>query len=468
MSASQPPLLADATRELARFSAQLRFEHVPAQVVSRMKLSLLDSIGVCLHGVTLPWTRHVQAMVEAEGAAAQASIFGSGKKTSMANAALVNATAGHAFELDDIHKESIIHPGSLAFPVALACAEHKGGADGRSLLTAMIAGYEVGARVGNAATVRLLLQGFHPQGTSGAFAAAASAAHMLGLDALATLHAFGIVGSQAGGLMAAQEGAMVKRFHSGRAAQSGIYSALLASRGFTGIEDVLEAAYGGFLVTHSDAPAPQKLTAGLGTIWETLNVGYKSYAAVTSIHTALDALAAIMRDNKLAADDIAEIEASLSRATYVHCAWEYKAQGVTAAQMNLYYGLAMIALDGTAFVEQYREERLRDPRVLDLITRIKARIDPQIEAMGAQFRHAARVRVTTRDGRTLSAELLTRRGAAENPLTPADIEHKFRQVVRACLAPAQIERVIALVHGIEQQTQLDELVAIVGAPTWRG
>jgi 2-methylcitrate dehydratase PrpD len=204
MSASQPPLLAHATRDLARFSAGLRFEDIPAPVVERMKLSLLDSIGVCLHGVTLPWTRHVQSMVEAEGAAAQASIFGAGRKTSVANAVLVNSTAGHAFELDDIHKESIIHPGSLAFPVALACAEHKRAASGRDLLTAMVAGYEVGARVGNAATVRLLLNGFHPQGTSGAFTAAASAARMLGLDAGATLHALGIVGSQAGGLMAAQ------------------------------------------------------------------------------------------------------------------------------------------------------------------------------------------------------------------------------------------------------------------------
>jgi 2-methylcitrate dehydratase PrpD len=335
MTASQPPLLANATRDLARFSAQLQFDQIPADVVEHMKLSLLDSIGVCLHGVTLPWTRHVQAMVEAEGCAPQASIYGSGKKTSIANAVLVNSTAGHAFELDDIHKESIIHPGSLALPVAIAMAEAKGGASGRDLLTATIAGYEVGARVGNAATVRLLLNGFHPQGTSGAFTAVAAAARMRNLDAHQTLHAFGITGSQAGGLMAAQEGAMVKRFHSGRAAQSGVYSALLAERGFTGIEDVLEAAYGGYLVTHSDQPAPQKLTAGLGSVWETRNVGYKPYAAVTSIHTALDGLAQIMRDHGLRADDIASIDAGLSQATYVHCAWEYKAQGVTAAQMNL-------------------------------------------------------------------------------------------------------------------------------------
>jgi len=433
-----------------------------------MKLSLLDSIGVCLHGVTLPWTQHVQAMVEGEAAGPQASIYGSGKKTSVANAVLVNSTAGHAFELDDIHKESIIHPGSLALPVALGFAESLGAKTGRDLITATIAGYEVGARVGNAATVRLLLKGFHPQGTSGAFTAAASATRMLGMDAHQTLHAFGIVGSQAGGLMAAQEGAMVKRFHSGRAAQSGVYSALLASRGFTGIEDVLEAAYGGYLVTHSDQPAPEKLTAGLGTVWETLNVGYKPYASVTSIHTALDSLADIMRANNLKADDIASVEAALSQATYIHCAWEYKAQGVTAAQMNLYYSMAMIALDGTAFVDQYREERLTDPRVLDFIKRVSARIDPEIEAMGAAFRHAARVAVRTRDGRTLKGELLNRRGSAENPLRPEDIDHKFRQVARSCLSARDIDRVVALVRDMEKVENLDELIRIMGAPTYRG
>ena len=177
------------------------------------------------------------------------------------------------------------------------------------------------------------------------------------------------------------------------------------------------------------------------------------------VRTALDALADIVRENKLGADDIAEVEASLSQATYVHCAWEYKAQGVTAAQMNLYYGLAMIALDGTAFVDQYREERLRDPRVLAFIPRIKARIDPEIEAMGAQFRHAARVRVTTRDGRKFHAELLNRRGSAENPLAPADIEHKFRQVVRSCLAPAQIERVAGTLLRRLLEKDLVELAA---------
>jgi 2-methylcitrate dehydratase PrpD len=456
-------LLENATRDLSMFAAQLRFEDIPRDAIEHMKCCVLDSIGCCLFGVTLPWTQHVQALVQAEGGAPAASIFGGGGKTSISQAVLFNSTAGHAFELDDIHKESIIHPGSLATPVALAFAEAAGGVSGRDLLTALIAGYEVGARVGNAATMSLFLRGFHPQGTSGAFVAAATAGRMLQLDPPQMQHALGIVGSQAGGLMAAQAGAMVKRFHSGRAGQSGVYSALLARRGFTGISDVLEAPYGGYLSALSDAPNPQRLTAGLGTVWETLNVGYKPHASVTSIHTALDALAVIMREHSLDADAIAEVDAGLSHMTYVHCAWEYAAQGVTAAQMNLYYGLAVIALDGMAFVDQYREDRLRDPRIFDFIKRIKARVEPQIEAMGAPFRHAARVRVTTKAGQIFTREILNRRGSPENPLAPQDVEYKFRTIVRSCLSKSSIERVVTLTSALDSPQTTAELSAILAA-----
>ena len=463
MSSSNAPLLENATRDLARFASRLRFEDLPSEVVERIKLSVLDSIGCALFGATLPWTRKVADLALAEGARPLASLAGMGKKTSVSLAVLVNGTAGHAFELDDIHKESIIHMGSLATPVAFAYAEERSGMTGRDVITAMTAGYEIGARVGNAATMSLFFRGFHPQGTSGAFAAAATAARALGLDAHRFQHALGIVGSQAGGLMAAQEGAMVKRFHSGRAAQSGVYAASLAAADFTGIPDVLEAAYGGYLSCYSNEPNPSRLTAGIGSTWETLNVGYKPHASVTSIHTALDGLAEIMRENKLAAEDVAHLDVGLSPMTHVHCAWEYRAQGVTAAQMNLYYGLAVIALDGMAFTDQYREARLNDARILDFIGRITAYVDPEIEGMGAPFRHAARVKVRSVSGRTFEKLLLHRRGSPEHPLKPEDIEYKFRHVVSSCVPKRNAERIVELVRKLEDLDDLSELIGIVAA-----
>jgi 2-methylcitrate dehydratase PrpD len=308
----------------------------------------------------------------------------------------------------------------------------------------------------------LFFRGFHPQGTSGAYVAAATAARTLDLEAAQFQHALGIAGSQAGGLMAAQEGAMVKRFHSGRAAQSGVYAAQLASRNFTGILDALEAPYGGYLSTYSDKPDPSRLTAGLGTKWETLNVGYKPHASVTSIHSALDGLGELMREQNLSADQIARVETGLSPMTHVHCAWEYRAQGVTAAQMNLYYGMAVIALDGAAFTEQFREARLSDPRILDFIKRIEATVDAEIEKMGAPFRHASRVKVTTRDGRSFEKLSLHRRGSPENPLSADEVVHKFRNVVRPCMNKNDSERIIAIVDDFENLHDLGSILPLLG------
>ena len=222
MSTENSPLVPNASKILADFASHLQYDDIPQAVVERMKMCVLDSIGCCLHGVTLPWTKSVENMVMDEGAIPVASIFGTSHKTSVGSAALVNGTAGHAFEFDDMHKESILHPGSIAIPVLFALVEKLGKVSGKEFLTAMVCGYEVGTRVGNAASIQLFFDGFHPQGTSGVFVGAAAAGRMLNFNPTLMLDCLGIAGSQAGGLMAAQEGAMVKRFHSGRAAQSGI------------------------------------------------------------------------------------------------------------------------------------------------------------------------------------------------------------------------------------------------------
>mgnify|MGYP003693674353 CR=1 FL=1 len=152
-----------------------------------------------------------------------------------------------------------------------------GKVDGKRFLTAMVAGYEVGCRVGMTGGASQLRRGFHPSATSGTFAAGAAAAKMLQLDPVKTLHTLGIAGTQAAGLMAAQHSSMVKRMHPGRSAQAGVYGALLANKGFTGIEDILEASYGGFCSTFCDNPNLSHLTQDLGERFETLNVGCKPY-----------------------------------------------------------------------------------------------------------------------------------------------------------------------------------------------
>ncbi len=458
---SATPLLAHATRDLAAFASGLTFASIPSAVVRHAKQCLLDGIGVCLYGAALPWTRMVQDLAIAEGGTGAVPVWGCRQRTSWSQAVLANSTAGHAFEMDDMHRDSVLHPNSITVPIALGYAEMRGGLAGRDVLAAIIAGYEVGTRVGNAATTQLFLNGFHPQGTTGVFAAAATAGKLHGLGAVEMQHALGIAGSLGSGLMAAQEGAMVKRLHAGRAAQSGVYAALLAREGFTGITDVLEAGYGGFLSTLSREPDIGRLTSGLGRDWETLNVGFKMYPSVTSIHAALDALKEIMGANGLTAEDIAAIEVGVGHMTFVHTAWEYKPAGITAAQMNMYFGLATMARGLDVAPADYVADRLADPALLDFMRRITVHEDPQIEAMGRPARHACRMTVITRTGTQFRSAVYDRRGSPENPVDQHALQAKFRANVRACLTDGEAERVIALVAEFERLESTGELTGIL-------
>jgi len=430
---------------------------VPAEVVAHTRYLILDAIGCCLQGSTLPWTGLVRDMVLAEAGPAQSSIIGSVHRVSASQAVLVNSTAGHAFEMDDIHRDSIIHAGSIVVPVALALGQMRGAMSGQHFLESVIAGYEVGTRIGSAASQSLLLKGFHPQGTTGTFAAGAAAARALELDPAKTLHTLGSAASQAAGLMASQEGAMVKRFHSGRAAQSGVYAALLSERGFTGIENVVEAEYGGYLHAYSDDPRPDRLLDGLGSRWETQAVGYKPFAAVTSIHTALEAMASIMSTHNLRPDDIERVDAYVSEPTYQHCAWPYKSQSVTAAQMNLFYGLAVMAIDGAVSAAQFTPERINEPQILNFIDRITATSDDTINAAGPAARHTARLAVTTRDQRVHELTLETRKGSPENPLGEAEVEDKFRANAGTVLNDDRVEELRNAVMGLAEARDTEAL-----------
>ena len=170
-----------------------------------------------------------------------------------------------------------------------------------------------------------------------------------------------------------------------------------------------------------------------------------------------------MRENQLKADDITRIETGLSTMTHVHCAWEYKSQGVTAAQMNLFFGLAAIAIDGDAFVEQYREDRLHDPKILDFIKRIEATAEKEIDDMGPLFRHAARLTVHTKDGRKIFKEVLHRLGSPENPASEEEVYRKFGILTRQCLSDAQRTELIARVRDLDKLNDLGKLTAILAA-----
>jgi 2-methylcitrate dehydratase PrpD len=449
----------DATRRLAQFSSALRYEKLSANVVSKAKLSILDTLGCCIFGAALAPMQKLAAVAKAEDAAPKAAVFGYPFRTSASLAALVNGASAHAFQLDEIHLESTLHPGSLALPAAFALAEADLSANGRDLITAVVAANEVGIRVGLACKGGMFKSGFHNQGTTGVFAAAAAASHVLHLDADQTQHALGIAGSQAAGLMAVQDGAMTKAFHSGRAAQSGVYAAQLAKLGYTGIPDVLEAPYGAFFSSFVDEWLPQVLTSELGTRWETLRIGFKPAPASNGSITAMTAMDRIMREHNVVADDIESITAHVSNNTLHHCGWPYemsRIQSVLSAQMNLHYGIAIVALEGDNSAAQFTDAKIRSPKILKFIERIKVAHEPNFEAEGGRYRVACRLTVRLKNGVEHEAVVPFRKGSPEDPMSVADLETKFRKLATTC-GDSKVDEIASIVASLEDVNNLTEL-----------
>ncbi len=402
------------TQTLAQYIAGLSYRHIPESVIAHVKLCVIDSLGCALFGSTLPWGKIVTSFAKEMGKGKGALIWGDGAEVPSTNAPLANGTLIHSF-------------------------------------TAVVAGYEVGCRVGMTGGASQLRRGFHPSATSGTFAAGAAAAKMLQLNADKTVHALGIAGTQAAGLMAAQHASMVKRMHPGRSAQAGVYGALLANKGFTGIEDILEAPYGGFCSTFCENPNLSHLTHDLGERFEALNVGCKPYPCCGSNHTSLDALKKILRDHpEVSAENVDKIRIRTTRATKLHVGWPYEPNSMTTAQMNLPFCVAVLLHDRDFFVDQVTEKSIRSEAVLKTTDKIEVLEDPEFEALGDEGRHAVALEVQLQDGRSYSEKVLHAKGSDKHPMTRDEVLQKFRLLASRVLSRSRVEQLEETLLNLEK------------------
>ncbi len=451
------------TRGLAEFVSGLRYEQIPADVRSRIKLLVLDSLGCALYGADLEWTRILRQTLAGTDTSTTATLWGRSERLSAPHAALVNGTAVQGFELDDVHRQGVLHVGAVTLPALFAAVEMLGPGkrSGRDLLTAAVAGYEVGPRVGMCMGQEHIGQGWHSGATLGVFSAAAGAARGLGLDAGQTVHALGIAGTQSAGLMAAQYGAMVKRMHAGRSSQSGLYGALLAREGFTGITDVFESPYGGFCSTFSrsdDRFNLAELTGGLGERFETLRISLKFYACVGSNHTTLDAIRKMQARHPFKAGDVARIVVHGSQVTMDHVGWKYRPEGLTSAQLNLPFCVATLLLEGDCFVDQFSDAVVADPARMAFADKVEVQHDAAITAQGSRFRHKVRCEVHLNDGTRLEETVEAPRGSEQSFASEADVVAKFMKLAAKSVSSAAAERIAGLVLSLERVEDATDVV----------
>ncbi|APH74222.1 MmgE/PrpD family protein [Aquibium oceanicum] len=438
-----------ATRAVAEFAVNLTYEDLPPEVISDAKRCILDSLGCGVFGAQTPWTQSVRRVVESLGQSQKSSAWGQKVKADPLGIAFINGTSAQGFELDDCHDQSMSHYGAGVVPALLACAEAFGPFSGKDLILATVVGFELGTRIGNTVSPHAFHRGFHPCGLTSTFASAATVGKMLNLDVEQFVSALGLAGSQAAGLMASQFGAMAKRFHSGKASQNGIIAALCAREGLTGVRDVLEAPYGGFCSTYADKYDLSWATNKLGEEFEIRKNGFKQYSSLASSQTTVDALRAIRADHGIRGEDVESVLVRTTNMVYVHCGWPYEPKETITAQMNLPYTGAVTLLEGTAFIDQYTDDKLRDPKIIDLANRFKVVVDPELDAGGPHEMRAVRVTVTMKSGQEYHQEQTYRSGHWRNPISDADLSAKFKNLAGRVLKEDAVESINAMVQGLE-------------------
>lgn len=450
------------TRRVAQFVSGLTYEKIPAEVRQRVKLLILDSLGCGIYGSVKEHSKLAIKGIAAMDNSSLCGIWGTNQRVSAPHAALLNGTLVQGFELDDIHRKGAMHVGSTTLPAIVALAELRSGMAGKRFLTAAVAGYEVGPRVGMCMGPNHLGQGWHSGATVGSFAGAASTASALGLSEESTIDALGIAGTFTSGIMAVQYGAMVKRMNHGRSAQNGLCAGMLASVGYTGIKNVFESEYGGYCTTFSrqrEWIKWEELTKGLGEHWETMYDSLKFYSAAASNHTTLDAIR-IMRERKsFAADDVERIVVHGSQVTKDHVFWKYEPSGSTNMQFCMPYVVATLLLEGDFFVDQCTEDKMADPQRIAHSRKVEFIAEPEITRRGQ--RYYVRVEVFLKDGTRMEETVEAQRGSESKFATEAQVVEKFEKLVRHVFPGTQVAAIRDAVLGLDKLDDASKLAKLI-------
>lgn len=446
------------TLEVAAWISNLRYEDLPRRTREIVRGALLDTIGCGVYGYRTPWAQMLLEWTRKGGGAAEATVWGDATRTlRAADAALVNGTSSHAFELDDYHNAKL-HAGAVVIPAAIAMAE-KMGASGKDLVTAIAAGYEVMIRSSlalNPSATRL--RGWHITGVCGPFGAAAACAVLMKLDAERTAWALGLAGTQGGGVWAFNaDGAMSKRLHAGKAAHSGVMAAELAQLGFTGPTQIYEFADGGVLKAYSDASDPAPLTAQLGDVWHLESNSVKPYSCCGSTHAYVDAALALRERLGSPWDVKRPVRVGLSKVVHVQCGFDYRPSSALNAQMSLRYIVAAALMEGKVLPAQFTDEKIRDGKLVALAESLELMADPKLDQLYPI--HFAGWVSAEDGGEWVRVDILDPSGSPAAPIDATGIAKKFHGIN----PHLPVEKIAAVASDIEQRSVADLLALLVPA-----
>lgn len=441
-----------AAHTLAEFATGLTFDQIPREVVERAKDCAIDTVSACVFGSELPWTQTVIGYAQRNSAPGECSVLGTPIKVRAPFACLANGAAAHAFELDALCEPSVgIHPSAaLAVPgFAVSQGRKKSGTD---FLAAVVAGYEVLYRIGEAARQSIEKVGFHSPGVLGVYGTAVVVGRLFGLDAKQMAHAFGIAGSMSSGLMEfSRTGGMVKRLHLGRAAEGGFMAAVLARDGYTGPEGVFEGKYG-LLNTFCRDADPARLTKDLGSVWHVMKTKIKRYACHATAQVPVTLALDLKSRHGLSGDDVARIIIAANEKTVSHHNIT-EPRDMTMAQYSVPFSTALAFYLDPTDPRVFSEKNLNDAKIRALARTARVEL---LKTSSATMSSACRLTLQLKNGKEVSMEGHDFKGTPTMPLTREELRDKFLKLT-AHRDRAKAERLFSQLAQAEQVANMGAL-----------
>ncbi len=430
---------------LADHAASWRDRPLAPEVAHHARRALIDWFAALLPGCSRPPATLLAAALAPERGPGRSICYVDGKPGPLRHAALLNATASHTVEFDDIFRDAGYHPGCPTIPPALAAVQQQGGGMDM-LLRAMTAGYEVSCRIGMAVQPSHY-KNWHTTGTVGTFGAAAATALVLGCDAGRMAHAIATAATFAGGLQQAfLSDGMSKPLHPGHAAEAGALAAIGAAAGVTGALDVLHGPKGFAAATSEDTGKWEAALADLDRRICITEMTFKNHGCCGHIFAALDAVDDLRRQHGFGADDVAAIHVGGYGPTKTVCD-RPEARTEQECRFSTQYCMGALLVLGGVRLAAFAPENLANPAIRAVMPRVTVELDPEL-ADAYPARRAAKVRLTLCGGRVLERFQPTRKGDPDAPLSDADLSAKFEELVGPVLGAAPASALLeALWHG---------------------
>ena len=437
---------------MATFASRLSYDDLSDELREKIKLYFLDWLGSAYGGKNERPVKIVLELIRSLGGKPESTILADGSKTMCLLAAFANGASSHVLEMDDLHRESVLHPACAIIPAVLAAAEREK-VSGKDLLVGIAVGFEIGIRVAMGVG-QDHYHFWHTTATCGTFGAAAGAAKILRLDEDQFVWAMGSAGTQASGLWEfLTDSAMSKQLHAGKASLNGMLAALLAGGGFTGAEKILEGERGFFRATSTDFNE-EKCLNGLGDEFYFGNNSLKYYASCGHTHAAIDAALKARGKEPLSPATVTKVDVAIYQEA-LSLLENIEPKTPYLAKFNLPFCIATALKYGHVNLDDFTEERLSDPELQQLMTRITIRSDPEL-TRSYPAKWPAKVEVHLKDGRILNASTDYPKGDPQNPLTPDEVIAKFRGLTGGVLSDSRADTIVQRAMNLERMDSVAE------------